>query len=109
MYDSDKTSFMAYLDVANLYESAMWSSLSMSEFRWLSERELETFKILDIPNESDYGIDMKYSETLHNKHADLPILSTKYCPPNSKSKVPKLIISKKVAKYGLIVEKIHWY
>ncbi|KAB0801617.1 hypothetical protein PPYR_03803 [Photinus pyralis] len=57
-------SFIQYLDVTNLYGSAMREYLPHSGFTWLSETEIQNFNLFDVGDEDDLGyileVDLQY-------------------------------------------------
>ena len=79
-YDkNEKSSYMQYLDVNNLYGWAMSQKLPVNEFKWLkdtSEINEEFIKNYDENNDKGYilEVDVKYPRKLHDIHSDLPFL-----------------------------------
>lgn len=77
-YDPDKpSSYIIYLDANNLYGWAMSHALSESDFRWLSEREIQQLDVSQVADDADYGyvfeVDLEYSQELHEHHSDYPL------------------------------------
>lgn len=69
---------MAYLDANNLYGYAMTGPLPLRDFRWMTERELATFKPeSDVSWENGDGyileVDLEYPPELHEKHSTFPL------------------------------------
>ncbi|KAJ8909635.1 hypothetical protein NQ315_015327 [Exocentrus adspersus] len=80
---------------------------------------------MEVSADNRYGfileVDVDYPEELHDKHTDLPFLAENIVPPNSKSKLKKLIPNlynksnyivhyrtlQQAIKNGLILKKIH--
>lgn len=123
-YDKSKqSSFLVYLDCNNLYGYAMTKKYPISEFRFLTTREIKYFNVMNITDDNDYGyileVDLLYPDHLHKSHEDLPFAPEKFIPPGSKTE--KLIASlydkynyvihyvhlKECLKHGLILTKIH--
>lgn len=95
-YDpNEPTSFITYLDATNLYGHSMSQFLPTRGFEWLSEREIIDLDVTYISDESPYGyvfeVDIHYPQDLHDLHSDLPFLVENIIPPESKSKLSKLI------------------
>ncbi|GFW91110.1 uncharacterized protein TNCV_1759841 [Trichonephila clavipes] len=66
------------LDVNNLYGTAMgFYSLPESEFRFLSEEEIDKFDLMSVNSDSNTGytleVDLFYSPELHSKHNSFPM------------------------------------
>ena len=81
-YDSDKeTSYVMYLDANNLYGWAMSQPLPTGEFDWLTEEEMATFNVDDVPDDSEEGyileVDLSYPTELHDLHNDYPLAPEK--------------------------------
>ena len=81
-YDSDKeTSYVMYLNANNLYGWAMSQPLPTDEFDWLTEEEMATFNVDDIPDDSEEGyileVDLSYPTALHDFHNDYPLAPEK--------------------------------
>ncbi len=81
-YDDEKiNNFIAYLDANNLYGHAMVRSLPSDSFRWLSQKEIDSFdKVIDKYKETDNSgyileVDLSYDRELHDAHSDYPLLS----------------------------------
>lgn len=125
-YNPDEMpSFISYLDATNLYGFSMSQMLPTGGFEWLSESDISDFKVENISKESDVGyvleVDVCYPQHLHDLHKDLPFLVESVIPPNTKSKMTKLIPNlndkkkyivhyknlQQALKYGLKITKIH--
>lgn len=120
---SKKSSYLIYLDCNNLYGYAMTKKYPISDFKFLSSREIMYFNVMNISDESDFGyileVDLLYPDHLHDLHHDLPFAAEKFVPPGGKS--AKLIASlydkfnyvihyvhlKECVKHGLVLTKIH--
>lgn len=66
-------SYIDFLDFNGLYTSVMATArLPTHGFRFLTDYELETFSVDDIPEDSDHGYilegDMNYPAELHDSH-----------------------------------------
>ncbi|XP_065226437.1 uncharacterized protein LOC135849786 [Planococcus citri] len=124
-YDSDKdSSYLMYLTANDLYGWAMSQSLPIGKFRWLSESEINSFDVRNIPEDGPTGyvleVDLEYPDHIHDLHSDFP-----FCPEKQNtfesSKDTKLIASvQNKSNYilhlrnltqclsnGLILTKIH--
>ncbi|KAJ8949419.1 hypothetical protein NQ318_007519 [Aromia moschata] len=125
-YNADEpSSFIMYLDATNLYGHSMSQALPTGGFTWLTENEISTFDITQIPDDGPQGfileVDVYYPQELHDMHSDLPFLVENMVPPNSKSKLKKLIPNlndkinyvvhyknlQQAIKNGLVLKKIH--
>jgi len=78
--DYDKTkpsSWITYLDMNNLYGTAMCESLPVKSFSWLDDHEIATFDVMSILDDSDTGyileVDLEYPFHLHDLHNDYPL------------------------------------
>lgn len=121
--DRLSSTYLLYLDCNNLYGHAMTKKLPISEFRFLTQGEIDSFDIASISDESNYGfileVDLEYPDSLHDVHSDLPFSPEKFIPPGGKT--AKLIANlynkfnyiihytylKQCLKYGLVLRKIH--
>lgn len=95
-YDpSAQTSFLIYYDVNNLYGKTMGEFLPYGEFSFVDQPDIEC--ILSNPDDSDIGYiidcDLDYPTELHESHSDLPLAPEHMIPPNSKSKLKKLLLT----------------
>ena len=77
----DKNNTVMYWDANNLYGWAMIQDLPHSDFKWLSDKEINEFD-LDISENSLTGyileVDLKYLKELHDSYSDYPL-----CPEKS--------------------------
>ncbi|KAJ8979685.1 hypothetical protein NQ317_001086 [Molorchus minor] len=118
-YNPDEpTSFITYLDATNLYGHSMSQALPTGGFMWLSQKEIDILILTSISDNSNEGYILK---ELDDSHADLPFLVETIIPPNSQSKLPKLIPNlndkklyvvhyrtlKQAVSNGLVVTRIH--
>ena len=121
--ESKPSSYLIYLDCNNLYGYAMTKKLPISDFEFLSEKNILEFDVTKIPDDCDYGfileVDLLYPDYLHNEHKDLPFAAEKFKPVDGKTE--KLIANlydkfnyvihyahlKTCLKKGLILKKIH--
>ncbi|XP_060525076.1 uncharacterized protein LOC132701296 [Cylas formicarius] len=123
-YDSSRDdSYIMYFDVNNLYGKAMCEPLPYGGFDWMSHQEIDSFNVMNIPDESSQGyileVDLEYPQKLHDTHRDFPFCAEHRVPPNSK--LPKLMTTlynkekyvihyrnlKQALKNGLVLKKIH--
>ena len=99
----DDNNCIMYWDANNLYGWAMIQSLPHSDFRWLSDKGINSFD-LDISENSEIGyileVDLEYPKELHDSHSDYPS-----CP--EKIKISSNMLSKYCSdiadKYGIKV------
>ena len=63
---AEETKFISYLDGNNLYGWAMSKQLPTSEFKWMTDNELDGWKHLSCFLE----VDLEYPEYLHDLHND---------------------------------------
>ena len=78
--ESKDVSSIIYIDANNLYGVIMLQySLPLKDFELVEDISLE--KILQTKNEGDIGflveVDLEYSDELHDKHADYPLVPDK--------------------------------
>lgn len=123
-YDCSKPeSYLVYIDCNNLYGYSMCQYLPYSGFQWLSENEIESFVVMDIPDDGAWGYflmcDIQYPAHLHTNHNDLPFCAEKMVPPGGMMEklVPNLydkynyvihyVHLKTCLKHGLKLKKIH--
>lgn len=89
-YDATKLSnYLIYLDLNNLYGAAMSEFLPYKSFTWLTEDEINNFRIETCCDFGEVGyileVDLEYPETLHDLHSDLPFCPEQRAPPIDKS------------------------
>lgn len=77
-YDSNKPNvYIIMLDVNGLYSKALMEKLPISNFRFLSDYEIENFNLMDISDDSDEGyileVDLHYPSKLHDCHNEYPL------------------------------------
>lgn len=123
-YDPTKPSnYLIYLDVNNLYGAAMSDYLPYKSFTWLTQNEIDNFRIETCCDFAEIGfileVDLEYPQSLHDLHSDLPFCAEHRAPPNDKS--PRLLTTlfnkenyiihyktlKQCLKHGLKLKKIH--
>lgn len=95
-YDSnEKSNYLMYFDVNNLYGWAMTQYLPHSNFEWIAVENIN--KILETPDDSQYGYlieaDIEYPTELHDLHNDYPMCPEHMCPPTPDSKHKKLLLN----------------
>ena len=81
-YDLEKpTSFITYQDSNNLYGLAMIQSLPVSDFKWMSEKDIESLDVMSVEDDADTGcileVDLEYPKELHDLHSDYPLAPEK--------------------------------
>ena len=102
-YDASKpNSFIVYLDLNNLYGTAMCESLPEKDFDFLLDDQIANFDVSSIADDSTSGyileVDMDYPNHLHYVHSDFPLcphafaVNPNYLSPYTKSLASKLDI-----------------
>ena len=81
-YDPSKEhSYVIYADANNLYGLSLSMPLPISDFKFLSEEEIEHLDIMNVPRDGDTGffleVDLDYPQYLHSEHNSMPL-----CPEN---------------------------
>ena len=120
---NELSKYLMYLDVNNLYGSAMSEKLPIHSFKWLSSGEMEKLfnnRVVQIWEKTPciLEVDLEYPENLHDLHNDYP-----FCPervecknrvekliPNLRNKTKYVIHYKNLIqclKAGLKLKKIH--
>ena len=79
---SDENTEITYLDMNNLYGTVMsFHYLPYGGFNFLSEKEIEGFDLISIPENSLVGyvleVDLEYGKELHDLHNDYPLCPEK--------------------------------
>lgn len=74
----------------------MSQSLPFDDFKWVDDETLiETFNVHNVSDDANTGyileVDLEYPTNLHELHSDLPYCIEQKVPPNSHSKIPKLM------------------
>jgi hypothetical protein len=77
-YDSSQpNSYITFLDMNNLYGTAMVEPLPESGFAWLPEDEASSFDFATVPDDASTGyileVDLDYPDHIHNLHSDYPL------------------------------------
>ncbi|KAF2898221.1 hypothetical protein ILUMI_07955 [Ignelater luminosus] len=119
----EKSKYLLYLDVNNLYGHAQRQSLPFENFRWLEQQEIDSHDVSKVSDDSDKGyileVDLHYPQSIHDNHQDLPLAPERLKPPNSKySKLlttlydkQKYVIHyrnlKQCLELGMVLTKIH--
>ena len=101
---SDDNNRIIYWDANNLYGWAMIQSLPVSDFKFLSKKEIKRFDLDSISKNSSTGYilgrDLKYCKILHDLQSDYPL-----CP--EKIEISSDMLSKYCSdiadKYGIKV------
>ena len=81
-YDSsEKSKYIIYLDVNNLYGWPMSQYLPYTEFKWLNQKEISDFCLNSICENSSIGyilkVDLQYPSKLHELHNNFPLAPEK--------------------------------
>ena len=103
-YDPKKPStFIAYLDMNNLYGWAMSKYLPYGEFKWL--KNFNRFDVMSVSKKSPIGyfleVDLEYPDELHELHNDYPLAPEKLAVSSDMlSKYCKKIVDKYEIKVG---------
>ena len=75
------SSFITYQDANNLYGLAMIQSLPVSDFKWMNEKDIESFDVMTVQDDVKVGyileVDLEYPEELHDLHSDYPLAPEK--------------------------------
>ena len=70
----DQNNTIMYWDANNLYGWAMTQDLPVSDFKFLSKKEINNFDLNSIPENSSIGyileVDLEYCKELHDNHSD---------------------------------------
>ena len=73
----EPSKYLVYLDANNLYGWAMQVYLPIGDFSWLSDDEIRTLDILNVPDEGPEGyileVDLDYPQDLHQLHNEYPL------------------------------------
>ena len=108
-YDEKAPSkYIMYLDANNLYGWAMSQHLPISNFRWMTEKQISKLNVARYNENSEKGlileVDLEYPKELHNLHNDYPLAAERVC-------VNKNMLSdycKKIAtKYNISTGLVH--
>ena len=102
---NDDNNTIMYWDGNNLYGWAIIQPLLVSDFKFLSEKEINRFNLDSIDENSSMGYilecDLEYCKELHDLHNDYPLCPEKIeVSPDMLSKYCSNIAS----KYGIKVE-----
>ena len=81
-YDASMPSkYIIYLDMNNLYDTAMIQPLPQKDFEFVNEEQLQNFDFMSVSVDSPCGyileVNLEYDERLHLTHNDCPL-----CPEN---------------------------
>ena len=75
------SSYIIYKDANNLYGLAMIQSLPVSDFKWMSEKDIESLDVMSVEDDTDIGcfleVDLEYPKELHDLHSDYPLAPEK--------------------------------
>ena len=76
-----QSSYNMYLDVNNLYGTAMREELPYSDFEWVDESKLANLDVTKVDDCADIGyvleVDLEYPEELHDLHDSYPLAPEK--------------------------------
>jgi len=101
-YDSSKpSSYLMYFYVNNLYGWATCQPLPFANFRWVDD--ISNFNIMDVALDYPTGyileIDLKYSQHLHDAHANLSFCPTRDKPAGKQA--PRDVIQQEMLHHSL--------
>lgn len=69
--------WISYLDMNNLYGTAMCQPLPEKDFEWLTKDQINQFDVMNVSDTSDIGfileVDLEYNSELHSLHSDYPM------------------------------------
>ena len=75
------SSYIIYKDANNLYGLAMIQSLPVSDFKWMSDEEIESLDVMTVADDAETGyileVDLEYPKELHDLHSDYPLAPEK--------------------------------
>ena len=111
--DKRATKYITYLDANNLYGWAMCKPLPTSNFKWMDDDELTSWK----KHTCILEVDLEYSKHLHDLHNDYPLAPERLVlgkveklVPNLNDKIKYVIHYENLKLYeslGLKITKIH--
>ncbi|GFS70105.1 c2H2-type domain-containing protein [Trichonephila clavipes] len=114
---SKPQNFLLYLDANNLYGWAMSQYLPLNDFTWVDFLDVDN---IDENGEKGYilEVDLKYPESLHDDHSDLPLAPESSVPPDVKKRLLTTLYPKtnyvahirnlkQYLKLGLVLKKVH--
>ena len=78
--------YLAYLDANNLYGWAMMKPLPVGDFKWMDEKEKQTWKNIPCILE----VDLEYPKDLHDFHNDYPLAPERLKINNVEKLIPNL-------------------
>ena len=71
------TSYLQDLDANNLYGLAMVKPLPVSDFVFMKDRDIESFNVMSVPEEDEFGyileVSLQYPHYLHDDHNCFPL------------------------------------
>lgn len=81
-YDPEKLStYIIYKDSNHLYGEGMTQYLPVGDFKWMSERDMQTFDAMSVDDEAEIGyileVDLEYPSELHDRHSNYPLAPEK--------------------------------
>ena len=83
-----ETNYLSYIDANNLYGWAMCQTLPLSNFKFLSQEEIDKLSIQNISADQKIGyileVDLEYPVSIHNQHNCLPFCPENKIPPGGK-------------------------
>ena len=116
----EKTNYLQYLDVNNLYGWAMSQPLSTGKFKWVEVKPNEIRKLVKCKDKGYLlEVDVKCPKELHDSssHNDLPFMCERMKINGVEKLIPNLFDKQKYVidiraldqsfKHGLILERIH--
>ena len=115
--DKRATKYITYLDANNLYGWAMCKPLATSNFKWMDDGELMSWKNYGSSNACILEVDLEYPKELHDLHNDYPLAPERLVlgkveklVPNLNDKIKYVIHYENLKLYeslGLKITQIH--
>lgn len=108
-YDPSKDNiYLTYLDCNNLYGFSMCQYLPFSDFRFMTDAEIDALDVCNVSDDAPFGfileVDLVYPRHLHFEHNDLPFCPEKCIPPDGKN---YKLVANLYDKYNYVIHYIH--
>ena len=115
---NEKTNYLQYLNINNLYGWVMSQPLTTGGFKWV---DIKPDKISELAKRKSKGylleVDVRYPRELHDSHNDLPFMCERMKTNGVEKLIPNLYDKKrylihitaldKALRHGLVLERIH--
>ena len=110
-HDSEKPSvYIIYKDANNLYGETMSQYLPVGDFKWVSEKDVQTLDVMRVDDEADIGymleVDLEYPSEHHDLHSDYPLASEKMVIPHDMLSPYQRELKKELEYKSAKVEKL---